>query len=72
MVRRLSPVSAIEQAKRVANENNCYVVEKSTPRGLIFLLYRRQVSSGQCSCCLERRSDAVAFFRFVDAVCSSA
>lgn len=72
MVSRLSPISAISQARALAHGKNCYVVEKSTAKGLVWFLYRRPGQFKRRPSCLGRRSDAVAFFRFVSLICSTA
>ena len=70
MVTRLSPSSAISQSRLIARGAGCFVVENKTPKGFSWSLYRDMGRFGR-RCYVGRRSDAVAFFRFVNSVCTS-
>lgn len=40
MTRRHSPLQQVKEAKQIAREHGLYVVEKSTTKGIDYLLYR--------------------------------
>jgi hypothetical protein len=63
-----NPRAAFLQARGIAESNNCYVVERSTTSGQVFLLYRRD-SLRFRGVFLGSRSDAIAFFALVNRVC---
>lgn len=40
MTARHSPLQQVKEAKQIAKDHGCFVVERQTPTGLIWLLYR--------------------------------
>jgi hypothetical protein len=64
-----NPRAAFFQAKGIAEAHNCYVVERSTSNGQVFLLYRHDPLKFR-GIFLGSRCDAIAFFGLVDRVCN--
>lgn len=41
MTRRHTPLQQVKEAKQIARDHGCFVVEKADPKGPVFLLYRQ-------------------------------
>lgn len=43
MTRPRNPLQLVKEAKRIALDHNLFVVEKPDPKGIAYLLYRKQL-----------------------------
>lgn len=43
-----NPLQVLKEAKQIAKDNNCFVVEKPEPKGTRYLIYRKLFDRNEC------------------------
>lgn len=43
-----NPIQVLKEAKQIARDHGCFVVEKADPKGTRYLVYRRLYDRNEC------------------------
>lgn len=43
-----NPITVLKEAKQIARDHGCFVVEKADPKGTRFLVYRKLFDRNEC------------------------
>ncbi|GHU36826.1 hypothetical protein AGMMS50256_33960 [Betaproteobacteria bacterium] len=69
MTRLHSPLQQLKEARQIALDYGCFIVEKHGQRGLIWILYRKHPNPEQRAIYIGKCSSPAAIRRFVEKVC---
>lgn len=62
MTRRHSPLQMVKEAKQIARDHGCFVVERPDAKGIAYLLYRQQTPNNVF---IGRRRSAIVIRQLV-------
>lgn len=48
MAARRNPIQVLKEAKQIASDHGCFVVEKAEPKGTRYLVYRKLHDRNEC------------------------
>ena len=57
-----NPIHVLKEAKQIARDHGCFVVEKADPKGTRYLVYRRLYDRNEC---IGTRFSVTAFHKLV-------